>query len=163
MSCRLHSVVQQAVKTVPDEAVNLGSLSRIRWVNLFPAPARRSQTAWTNGRYRYDADMPGHLKIFDNDGSSSLIYGCDGVPADAAVLAAGHDPGGYFWEGVARYVAGGLVSQVVLDCEASMFCAVGDRALLVQLGEKLEVYLDDPEAIAGLIAEAAAKGFEFDD
>lgn len=44
-----------------------------------------------------------------------------------------------------------------------MFCARGDRALLVQLLEELAGYLDDPEKIAQLIREAETSGFEFDD
>ena len=44
-----------------------------------------------------------------------------------------------------------------------MFCARGDRAVLDQLREELEEYLDDPESIARLITEAESSGFQFDD
>jgi hypothetical protein len=44
-----------------------------------------------------------------------------------------------------------------------MFCARGDRAVLGQLHEELEDYLDDPDRIARLIREAEASGFQFDD
>jgi hypothetical protein len=96
-------------------------------------------------------------------GSSSLLFKCGDLPADAAVLAAGHEPNGYFWEGVLRYLAGGLLTQIELDPEAGMFCARGDRAVLGQLYEELEKYLDDPERTARLIREAEASGFQFDD
>jgi hypothetical protein len=44
-----------------------------------------------------------------------------------------------------------------------MFCARGDRAVLGQLREELEEYLDDPDRIARLIREAEPSGFQFDD
>jgi hypothetical protein len=60
----------------------------------------------------------------------SLTFECGDLPADAAVVAAGHVPNGYFWEGIVQYLAGGLLSQVELDPETDMFCATGDRAVL---------------------------------
>lgn len=44
-----------------------------------------------------------------------------------------------------------------------MFCARGDRAVLVQLRDELAGYLDSPEKIARLIREAEASGFQFGD
>ena len=44
-----------------------------------------------------------------------------------------------------------------------MFCVRGDRAVLGQLREELEEYLDDPDRIARLITEAESSGFQFDD
>jgi hypothetical protein len=55
--------------------------------------------------------VPDHIKLIDVAGSSSLLFGCGNLPADAAVLAAGHEPNGYFWEGVLQYLAGGLLTQ----------------------------------------------------
>ena len=69
--------------------------------------------------------VPEHMNLIDVAGSSSLTFACGDLPADAAVIAAGHEPNGYFWEGVAQYIAAGLLSQVELDCEAGMFCARG--------------------------------------
>jgi hypothetical protein len=109
------------------------------------------------------ATVPDRLKLTDVAGSCSLTLACGSLPADAAVLAAGHEPNGYFWEGVAEYLAGDLLPRVELDPEAGMFCARGDRAVLSQLREVLEGYLDDPGRIAQLIAEAEASGFQFDD
>ena len=103
------------------------------------------------------------MNLIDVAGSSSLTFRCGDLPADTAVVAAGHEPNGYFWEGVVRYLNGGLASEVELDSEAGMFCVVGDRALLDQLCGELEEYLDDPERIARLIREAEASGFQFDD
>jgi Immunity protein 51 len=107
--------------------------------------------------------VPGHIKLIDVAGSSSLLFECGDLPADTAVLAAGHEPNGYYWEGVLRYLAGGLLTQVELDPEAGMFCARGDRAVLGQLREELEGYLDDPARIVRLVREAEASGFQFDD
>ena len=103
------------------------------------------------------------MQLIDLDGSSSLTFECGDLPADAAVFAAGHEPNGYFWEGVAEYLAGRLVSQLELDSEAGLFCATGDRALLSQLREELDGYLQNPEMVARLIREAEAAGFKFDD
>jgi hypothetical protein len=65
------------------------------------------------------ATVPGHIKLIDVAGWSSLLFKCGGLPADVAVLAAGHAPNGYFWEAVMRYLAGGLLTQVELDPEAA--------------------------------------------
>jgi Immunity protein 51 len=106
---------------------------------------------------------PDQMNIFDVAGSSSLTFGCGDLPVDAAVLAAGHEPNGYFWEGAVQYLAAGLASQVELDCEAGMFCARGDRAVLGQLRDELQGYIDDPGRLAHLVSEAETSGFQFDD
>jgi len=107
--------------------------------------------------------MPDHMNLIDMGGSFSLTFGCGELPADVAIFAAGHEPNGYFWEGVVEYLDGSLASQVELDSEAGSFYARGDRALLGQLSELLEAYLDSPEMIARLIRQAETSGFEFDD
>jgi hypothetical protein len=107
--------------------------------------------------------VPENLRLSDFGGSWSLTLDCGGLPADPAISAAGHEPNGYFWEGVAEFLADDLVSRVDLDPEAGMFCARGDRAVLEQLREQMEPYVADPERIAGLIREAEAAGFVFDD
>lgn len=103
------------------------------------------------------------MRLTDVAGSSSLTFECGRLPADAAVFASGHEPNGYFWEGVAQYVASAQLSGVELDPEAGMFCARGDRAVLKRLRGQLEGYLDHPERVARLIREAEASGFQFDD
>ena len=107
--------------------------------------------------------VPGHIKLIDVAGSSSLLFRCGGLPADGAVRAAEHEPNGYFWEGVLRYLAGGLLTKAELDPEAGMFCARGDHVVLGQLRKELAEYLDNPERTARLIREAEASGFQFDD
>jgi len=44
-----------------------------------------------------------------------------------------------------------------------MFCARGDRAVLGQLRDELQGFIDDPERLAQLIREAETSGFQFDD
>ena len=107
--------------------------------------------------------MPDYMKLLDLADSSSLTFACGDLPADAAVIAAGHEPNGYFWEGVVEYLARGQALQVELDPEAGMFCARGDRAQLGQLREVLGEYLGDAEKITQLIRDAETAGFEFDD
>lgn len=103
------------------------------------------------------------MTLDEYDGVISLTFDCGRLPADPAVVAAGHTPNGYFWAGVAQYAAPGLASQIELDCEAGMFCAYGDRPHLAQLREALSPYLEDPARTARLIAEATASRFQFDD
>jgi hypothetical protein len=107
--------------------------------------------------------VPGYMNLIDLADSSSLVFECGDLPADTAISAAGHTPNGYFWMGVAQYLNESLASQVELDCEAGMFCARGDRAVLRQLRLELEGYLDAPEKTAQLIRDAENSGFQFDD
>lgn len=107
--------------------------------------------------------MPNYINIHDIDGSLSLTFYCGELPADEAIGAAGHEPNGYFWEGVVRYLAPALAEGVELDSEAGMFAANGDQAAVEQLRELMAPYLDDGPRIAATIREAEASGFQFDD
>jgi hypothetical protein len=107
--------------------------------------------------------VPDHARLFAIDGLYSLTFMCGDLPADAAIFAAGHEPNGYFWEGVVEYLTRDRPLQVELDPEAGAFFARGDRGVLDQLREELEGYLDDPARIARLFREAEAAGFQFDD
>lgn len=107
--------------------------------------------------------MPNHTDLHDIDGSISLTFYCGGLPADEAVNAAGHEPNGYFWEGMVQYFAPSLTDQVELDSEAGMFAAYGDRVVLEQLRDMLDAYLDDGDRTTATIREAEASGFQFDD
>lgn len=62
------------------------------------------------------------------DGQSSVRFYCAAWPADAAVVAAGHEPNGYFWEGVLRFLDPTLAKALELDSEAGMFAAYGGPA-----------------------------------
>lgn len=101
--------------------------------------------------------------MHDIDGSIGLTFYCGELPADEAIIAAGHEPNGYFWEGMVQYLAPELAEQLELDSEAGMFAANGERALLEQLRALVDPYLDDGERVAVTIREAEASGFQFDD
>lgn len=101
--------------------------------------------------------------MHDINGSISLTFYCGELPADAAIGAAGHEPNGYFWEGLVQYLAPELAAQVELDSEAGMFAASGDPAVLEQIRALIDPYLGDGERVATTILEAEASGFQFDD
>jgi hypothetical protein len=105
--------------------------------------------------------MKSVFTLDDVDGEFSLTFSCD-LPVDAAIAAAGHDPNGYFWESVARYVFD-EAADVQFDSEAGMFCAVGDRSTLEALRLTMSGYLSDAAAVTALITRAEVDGFEFDD
>ncbi|MGW5190536.1 Imm51 family immunity protein [Kribbella sp. NPDC004138] len=104
-----------------------------------------------------------HSQILDIDGGHSLTFYCGELPADVAVSAAGHEPNGYFWEGVATVLAPELVHGLELDSEAGMFSAAGQRSDLAQLQTLLEPVLASPDVVREVIARAESEGFEFDD
>ncbi|MEU0625358.1 Imm51 family immunity protein [Streptomyces rubiginosohelvolus] len=65
------------------------------------------------------------IHLHDFDGEHSLTWDVGGLAADAAVVAAGHEPNGYFWEGLVRFASPNIVEHVDFDSKAGMFCAVG--------------------------------------
>jgi hypothetical protein len=107
--------------------------------------------------------MPDHVKMLDIDGATSLTFYCGELPADTAISAAGHEPNGYFWEGMVQYLSPELAELLELDSEAGMFAANADRPVLDRLQALIEPYLDDGERVANTVREAEASGFQFDD
>jgi hypothetical protein len=107
--------------------------------------------------------MAEHTKLLDVAGSSSLTFNCGELPADDAITAAGHEPNGYFWEGMVRYLARDLAEGIELDSEAGMFAAHGDRSTLEQLQLLIDPYLEDGARVAATIRQAEESGFQFDD
>lgn len=58
------------------------------------------------------------LRIVEtSNGNYSLLLNAGETPSDQAVEALGHEPNGYFWEGVAQRLAPELIKQVGLDSE----------------------------------------------
>ena len=112
---------------------------------------------------RYLAGMPQHSQILDVGGDETLTFYCGELPADEAISSTGHEPNGYFWEGVAAYLDPTLAARLELDSEGGMFSAAGARADLEVLQTRLEPLLSGEEDIRALIARAEAEGFEFDD
>lgn len=101
------------------------------------------------------------------EGSHSITFDCD-TPADEAVYSAGHEPNGYFWEGVAQLVvsteARAISDKLDYDSEGSMFCALSnDKAALETLAALMAPIINDPQNAAIVVARAAELEFEFDD
>lgn len=111
----------------------------------------------------HDVRVPAYATIRESAGSFSLTFACGDLPADEAVTAADHEPNGYFWEGVAQFLAPDVAAVVEFDSEGSMFCAYGDRGPLARLQQVLEPVLADPATVTRVIRDATASGFEFDD
>ncbi|WP_395105422.1 immunity 51 family protein [Actinomadura sp. SCN-SB] len=101
-------------------------------------------------------------------GKFSLLLYAGTAQVDELIEELGHEPNGYFWEGVARLLvsteAPGLDERFSFDPEADMFCAYGtDRAALEELGTLMAAAATDPARMRALITSAKADGFEFDD
>ncbi|WP_238013105.1 Imm51 family immunity protein [Dactylosporangium sp. AC04546] len=109
------------------------------------------------------------LKLIETSpGKYSLLLNAGTTDVDGVVEELGHEPGGYFWEGVARYLVAhdkpGLDGRFGYDPEAGMFCAYGsDRAALKELGAALAAVATDAGRIRDLVRAAEAEGFDFDD
>lgn len=107
--------------------------------------------------------MPTHSNIHRIGRVASLTFYCDDLPAEDAALAAGRNPNGYFWEGVASFAFPDLVKRMELDSEAGMFSAVGAEEDLQRLQHEIEPLLADPAKLQELLTRADAEGFEFED
>jgi hypothetical protein len=101
-------------------------------------------------------------------GKFSLLLDAGTTEVDDLIEELGHEPNGYFWEGVARFLvstrAPALEGRFSYDPEAGMFCAFGeDRGALEQLGTLMTAVAEDGGRLRELMALAEADGFEFDD
>ncbi|TDB92726.1 hypothetical protein E1091_12650 [Micromonospora fluostatini] len=106
--------------------------------------------------------------IEPSPGAYSLLLDAGTTDVDGVVEELGHEPNGYFWEGVARVLVGteapALDGRFAYDPEGSMFCAYGtDRDALAELAGRMSAVATDPERIRQVIALAHATGVEFDD
>ncbi len=101
-------------------------------------------------------------------GSFSLLLDAGTTPVDELIERLGHEPNGYFWEGVAQLLVSAedpaLGSRFSYDSEGGMFCAHGtDRTALETLATMMRTVIEDGDRVRRLIATAEADGFEFDD
>jgi hypothetical protein len=109
------------------------------------------------------------LKLIETEpGSYALLLNAGSTAVDEAIEELGHEPNGYFWEGVAQFLVGkqahGLVSRFDYDSEAGMFCAYGsDRAALEDLAALLAPVTRESVRVRDVVARATKAGFEFDD
>jgi predicted transposase YbfD/YdcC len=98
----------------------------------------------------------------------SLVLDAGTTDVDVVVEELGHEPNGYFWEGIAQLLvsteAPTLKGRFSYDSEGGMFCAYGaDRDALEELANRMSAVAADAERVRQLIAAAEANGFEFDD
>lgn len=98
----------------------------------------------------------------------SLILDAGTTDVDDVVEEVGHEPNGYFWEGIAQLLvdteAPHLEGLVDYDPEGGMFVARGsDRAALDELGTLMTEVATDADRLRRLVALAQERGFEFDD
>ena len=108
---------------------------------------------------------PDFIRLLDfEDGITSCFFDA-AEPATAGVVESlGHEPNGYFWEGVVRrLVEKGELDEPDADPEGGMFCARGPRPAMERLAQGLTPYLTDPQTLTALVTEADAEGFDFDD
>lgn len=103
------------------------------------------------------------LTVEDIGSGPCICAFLDGVPVDDAIRDEGHEPNGYFWQGVAEFVRGDLFPDLEFDCEGSMFVVYGDEAKLTQLASTMEPIFTDPTRTVEVIRAARSAGFEFDD
>jgi hypothetical protein len=109
------------------------------------------------------------LKLIETDpGKYSLLLNAGDTDVEDVIAELGHEPNGYFWEGVAQRLlataAPHLSGRLGLDPEAGMFSAYGtDREALVELGDLMADVATDADRLRALVAAAKADGFEFDD
>ncbi|MDT0393008.1 Imm51 family immunity protein [Streptomyces dubilierae] len=102
------------------------------------------------------------ITLHDFNGEQSLTLNVGGLAADVAVADRGHEPNGYFWEGLVRFAWPDIAERLGFDSEADMFCAVGAASDLAHLTTALESVIRSPDAVRDIIVRAEASGFEFD-
>ncbi|MEU1616190.1 Imm51 family immunity protein [Streptomyces sp. NPDC005722] len=91
-----------------------------------------------------------------------------GLDVDDVVEELGHEPNGYFWEGIAQLLvsteAPTLEGRFSFDPEGDTFCAYGaDREALEELAVRMTAVAADAGRVRQLIMLAQTNGFEFDD
>ncbi|MFD9827897.1 Imm51 family immunity protein [Tsukamurella tyrosinosolvens] len=98
-------------------------------------------------------------------GMRSLILVAGGTPSDDAVVALGHEPNGYFWQGIAeRILPERILAVIDFDSEAGVFAArSSDAETLVVAGWAMASVVNDPARLREVVAAAEADGFVFDD
>ncbi|MEU7937693.1 Imm51 family immunity protein [Microbispora bryophytorum] len=106
--------------------------------------------------------------IGSTPGQYTLVLNAGTTQVDDVIEELGHEPNGYFWEGVAQVLvrteAPALEGRFAYDPEGGMFCAYGgDRGALEDLGARMAAVAADADRMRRLITAAEADGFEFDD
>lgn len=108
------------------------------------------------------------LTIHDNgDAGMSLTCALD-TQVDELVIAAGHEPNGYFWEGIAesliRTEAPVFEGLYDFDSEGGLFCVVSEhREVLEGIELLMSRTMSEPGRFAEVFLRANEMGIEFDD
>ena len=144
------------VYRLPDEEIRLRGL---------PRSCRRLAVA--NRSCQASAVEPMELLELSPD-NYYLTLDAGTTDVDDVVEELGHEPNGYFWEGIAQLIvaseASALAGRFSYDPEGGMFCAYGsDRGALEELATRMTAVATDAERVRRLVALAEATGFEFDD
>jgi hypothetical protein len=109
------------------------------------------------------------LRLFESDmGQWVLSLEAGATPVDDVIAELGHEPNGYFWEGIVEILvqseAKDLDGRFDSDPEAGAYVALSaDRAVLERLGSLLGRLANDAALLRALVAKAEADGFQFDD
>ena len=107
--------------------------------------------------------MPVPTLIETTPGNHSLVFDAGDVDGDV-VEHSGHEPNGYFWEGIATLLIDShpnLADRFEFDPEGSMFCAFGpDRAALAELGKLMASVMADPDELRRMIDDADDDHFD---
>lgn len=103
-------------------------------------------------------------------GKFSLCLDAGSTAVDEAIEKLGHEPNGYFWEGVANWLLEkdeaikAIKGRFNFDPEGGMFVAYGtDKEALNQLGVRLALLANDVDATTALVKAADEAGHLFDD
>ncbi|MDO4259529.1 MAG: Imm51 family immunity protein [Actinomycetaceae bacterium] len=101
----------------------------------------------------------------DTDSWTYLAIEAGDPRTTSTVEELGHEPNGYFWDGVVRRLTelGTISNEVDADPEGGEYIARGAREDLEALAVVLTPYLDDDSTITEFIQAADADGFDFDD
>ncbi|MDG9702900.1 hypothetical protein [Streptomyces sp. DH37] len=73
------------------------------------------------------------LTLHDFDGEHSLTLTAGDLVADAAVVATGHEPNEYFWEGLVQFAWPDTAALLDFDSEGGIFRAIGSSSDFAQL------------------------------
>ena len=103
------------------------------------------------------------ITLHDFDGEHSLTLAAGDLVANTAVVATGHEPNGYFWEGLVQVAWPDLAERLDFDSEGGMLCALGALSDLARLKAALEPVISSPGTVREIVARAETAGFEFDD
>lgn len=101
-------------------------------------------------------------------GKFSLLLNAGTTDVDEVIESLGHEPNGYFWEGVAQLLvdteAPSLQGRFEYDPEGGMFVAYGsDRPALDELATLMAAVATDAGRLRQIVALAQERDFEFDD